>query len=142
MLLTWKQSGYWKDSGTLFNHASRVTVDNYLAYNCLGDYYGKLGQYQSAIENFNEVIRLKPEYFRAYNGLGSCYESLGQWPLAIENFNQAILLKPDYKEAYSNRGIAYFLQGNNELGCRDAQKACDWGDCKLLELAKGKGDCR
>jgi tetratricopeptide (TPR) repeat protein len=142
VFLTWQQCGYWKDSGTLFNHASHVTKDNYLAYNCLGNYYGKLGQYQSAIEKFNEVICLKPDYFKAYNGLGSCYENLGQYQLAIENFNKAIRLKPDYAYSYINRGIAYFLQGNNELGCHDAQKVCELGDCKLLELAKGKGDCR
>jgi tetratricopeptide (TPR) repeat protein len=140
-VLTWQQCGYWKDSGTLFKHASHVTKDNYLAYNCLGDFYGKLGQYQSAIENFNEVIRLKPDYAGAYNGLGSCYESLGQGQLAIENFNKAILLKPDYAEAYNNRGVAYFLQNNKKLGCLDAQKACELRNCQFLEMAKGQGDC-
>jgi hypothetical protein len=43
--------------------------------------------------------------------------------------------------AYYNRGIAYLNQGNNKLGCPDAQKACALGNCKLLEIAKGNGDC-
>jgi hypothetical protein len=39
-------------------------------------------------------------------------------------------------------GAAYLKQGNIKLGCRDASKACALGACKLLELAKGMGDCR
>jgi tetratricopeptide (TPR) repeat protein len=59
----------------------------------------------------------------------------------IEYYNEAIRLKPDYAEAYNNRGLAYLLQGNYELGCRDAQKGCELGYCKALEWAKGKGYC-
>jgi len=40
--------------------------------------------------------------------------------------------------AYSNRGDAYLNQGDKESGCRDAQKACELGNCKLLESANGK----
>ena len=140
-VLTWQQCGYWKNSINLWTHASQVTKDNFLAYSRLGNAYGKLGQHQRAIENFNEVIRLKPGYFIAYNGRGISYESLGQSQLAIENFNEAIRLKPDYAEAYNNRGRTYLLQGNKELGCLDAQKACELGNCKLLEAAKGRGYC-
>jgi tetratricopeptide (TPR) repeat protein len=60
---------------------------------------------------------------------------------AIEYLNNAIKLKPDYVEAYNNWGVTYLLQDNNELGCRDAQKACASGDCKLLDLVKSKGLC-
>jgi hypothetical protein len=28
------------------------------------------------------------------------------------------------------------------MGCSDVQKACALGDCKLIEMAKGKGLCR
>jgi hypothetical protein len=33
------------------------------------------------------------------------------------------------------------IQGNKELGCYDAQKACELGSCKILEAAKVKGYC-
>jgi hypothetical protein len=32
----------------------------------------------------------------------------------------------------------YLKQGNKNVGCRDAQKACELGDCDLLEYAKIK----
>ena len=70
------------------------------------------------------------------------YTILGQYQRAIEDYNEAIRIKPDYADAYYNRGVAYLLQGNKELGCPDAQKACELGNCKILEMAKSKGDCR
>jgi len=34
------------------------------------------------------------------------------------------------------------MQDNKILGCPDAQKACELGNCTLLEDFKGKGNCR
>jgi tetratricopeptide (TPR) repeat protein len=64
------------------------------------------------------------------------------WKNSIELFSHTLHITPDYTDGYYNRGLAYFLQGNKERGCHDAQKACELGNCKLLENAKGKGLCR
>ena len=111
-------------------------------YNNRGFLYYMLGQYQLAVEDYNKAISLKQGYADYYNNRGNAYAGIGRYQRAIEDFNEAICLKPDYAEAYyNNRGIAYFKQGNRELGCRDAQKTCELGNCKTLETAKGKGDC-
>jgi hypothetical protein len=57
------------------------------------------------------------------------------------DFNEAISLKPEDALAYTNRAGAYFMQGNKKLFCRDVQKACALGDCKLFEMAKDKRYC-
>ncbi len=97
---------------------------------------------EKAIEYLNQAIRLKPDLVDFYNNRGLAYDNLGQHKRAIEDYNKAIRLQPDYASAYNNRGIAYLMQGNKKLGCPDAQKACGLGNCKLIEMAKGKGDCR
>jgi protein O-mannosyl-transferase len=125
-----------------YNEAILLQPDYAHAYNKRGGLYVRLGQYQLAIKDYNEAIRLKPDDASAYNNRGITYDRLGQYQLAIKDYNEAIRIKPDYPLAYKNRGLSYFRQGSNELGCRDAQKACELGDCKLLELAKGRGDCR
>lgn len=111
------------------------------AYNIRGNADVDLGQNQRAIEDYNEAIRLKPNYSHAYYNRGYTYSKLGQYPQAIEDYNEAIRLKLENVSVYYNRGRAYFTQGNKELGCTDAQKACELGDCKLLEDAKSRKYC-
>jgi tetratricopeptide (TPR) repeat protein len=124
------------------NNAVKLQPDYAEAYSDRGTAYNGLGQYQRAIEDYNKAIRLKPAHADAYNNRGAAYDKLGQYQRAIDDYNDAIRLKPDYASAYYNRGGAYLKQGNNKLGCRDAQKACALGNCKLIEWAKGEGNCR
>ena len=97
---------------------------------------------KKAIEYLNNAIKLQPNNAETYFKRGAAHVNLGQYHQAFEDFNKAIGLKQDYAYAYNNRGIIYLMQGNKELGCRDAQKACVLGICKSLELAKAKGLCR
>ncbi|MGB5218741.1 MAG: tetratricopeptide repeat protein, partial [Smithella sp.] len=140
--LTWIHCGYWKNSITIFNHALRVSKDNYLAYNNFGVALSAEGMIKEAIENYDKAIRVKPNHAEAYNNRGNAYIKIGLYQPAIEDYKMAILIKPDYAEAYNNYGSAYLLQGNTDLGCPLAQKACVMGICKALEKAKGNGFCR
>jgi tetratricopeptide (TPR) repeat protein len=125
-----------------FNEAIRLKPDYAEAYYNRGNAYADLGQQQRAIEDFNEAIRLKPNDAAAYNSRGVAFAMLGKYQQAYEDFNKAILIQSNYALAFYNRGNAYLSQGNKKLGCRDAQKACALGNCKLLEWAKGQGYCR
>lgn len=124
-----------------YNEVIRLKPDYAMAYNNRGVDYRNLGQNQRAIEDYNEALRLNPNDAMAYNNRGVTYRDLGQNQQAIKDYNEAIRLKPDYVMAYSNRGDAYLSQGDKEPGCRDAQKACELGNCKLLESANGKKYC-
>jgi tetratricopeptide (TPR) repeat protein len=124
-----------------YNQAISLKPDYAEAFHNRGTIYSEIGQYQLAIKDFNEAIRLHPNDAEAYHGRGFAYDKLDQYQRAIEDYNQAIRLQPDYTKAYNNRGINYLSQGNNTLGCSDARKACALGNCKLLEMAKGRGVC-
>ena len=141
-VLTWQQCGYWKNSSTLFNHALLVTKNNYLAHNNLGLVLFAEGKTTEAIEHYNEAIRIMPDHVLIYNNRGAAYTKLGQYQMAIEDFSKAISLKPDYADSYIKRGAVYLNQGHKEPGCYDAQKACELGNCALLEVANNKRDCR
>ena len=126
-----------------FNEAIRIKPGFADDYNTRGFAYEQLSQYQLAVTDYTLAIHLKPDFAEAYYNRGNVYgRYLGQYQNAIEDYNEAIRLKPDYVSAYGNRGLAYLFQGNNNLGCRDAQKACALGDCKLLEFGKGQKVCR
>ena len=142
-ILTWEQCGYWKNSDNLFNHALRLTKNNYIAHNNLGLSLLAEGKNKDAIEHFNKAIYLYKEHAAEfYNNRGLACANLGQYQLSIKDYNEVIRLKTDDYIFYSNRGVAYLQKGDNTLGYRDAQKACALGNCKTLKSAKGIGLCR
>jgi protein O-mannosyl-transferase len=104
--------------------------------------YYTLGRKQRAIEDFEEVIRITPNHAAAYYNMGIIYLDLGRYQNAIENYSEAIRINPDDANAYNDRALAYLNQGKNKSGCRDAQKACAMGVCKVLEWSKNRGYCR
>jgi hypothetical protein len=141
-VLSWKQCVYWKNSMELFNHALRVTRNNFLAHNDLGLALYEKGKMEEAINHYNKAILMAPRYAYAYNNRGTAYAQLGQYQSALDDLNKAIHLKPDYAFAYNNRAMVYFYEGNKELYCHDARTACTLGTCIALEKAKGKEYCR
>jgi hypothetical protein len=140
-VLSWRQCGYWKNTGTLFDESLKVTRESYV-YNNRGIYYGQSGRYELAIEDFNRAISLNNKYAIGYNNRGFAYAKIGRYQNAIEDFSQAIRLKPDYAKAYNNRAIINLNQNKIAPDCYDAQKACELGDCSVLNEAKSKGHCR
>lgn len=123
------------------DEAIRLKPDIAEAYNNRGNAYADLKQYERAIEDYHQAIRLKPSYAHAYYNRALAYSDLGQHQQAIDDYNEVLRLKPQEVNAYHNRGKAYLLLGNPELGCQDAQRACDLGNCSLLEKARKKKEC-
>jgi tetratricopeptide (TPR) repeat protein len=111
-------------------------------FNKKGSDYFKQGQHHMAIEYFNKAVTLKKDNADAYHNRGAAYVEIEKYNLAISDYNESIRLKPGYSDSYNNRGIVYMLKKEGKSGCRDFQKACSLGDCKLLELAEAKGDCQ
>jgi tetratricopeptide (TPR) repeat protein len=122
-VLTWQQCGYWRNSIELWNHALRVTNNNYMAHSCLGKFLYKKGDSKESFYHFNEAIRLKPDYSVAYNDRGSVFSNMGQYQRAFEDFNEAIRLQPDYADAYFNRGVIYDKLGQYQRAIEDDNEA-------------------
>jgi Tfp pilus assembly protein PilF len=118
-------------------------IPNYAAaYLSRGDAYYVLGNYRQAVKDYGRVIEIKPGYADAYNNRGDAYKGLGNYRQAVEDYGRAIEIKPDSVAAYNNRALVYLNQGDNISGCRDARKACELGNYKLLETANTRGLCR
>jgi tetratricopeptide (TPR) repeat protein len=138
----YKDLGNYRQAIEDYNRAIEINPGFAAAYMNRGNTYNVLGNYRQAIEDYNRTIEIKPDYAASYNNRGAAYSSLGNYKQAIEDYDRAIEIKPDFVEAYCQRGIAYGILGNNNLGCRDLRKACELGNCKLLEAATTKGLCR
>src|SRR5437899_2193995 len=59
-LRTADQLHLWRNSETLFRHATRVTRNNYLAYNNLGFYLSNRGKVPEAMENYRKALEINP----------------------------------------------------------------------------------
>jgi Tfp pilus assembly protein PilF len=110
-ICTGLQLRYWQNSVTLFEHALKVTNNNYLAYHNLGFAYIELGRYNEAIEVCKQAIRIRSDDSKAHNNLGVAYGCLGRYDESIENCKEAIKIKPNYAKAHYNLGTAYMQTG-------------------------------
>ncbi|MCX6224008.1 MAG: tetratricopeptide repeat protein, partial [Bacteroidia bacterium] len=100
------------------------------------------GYWKNSIELFKHTLQVTKNNLVARNSLAGALYTEGKIEEAIYHYNEAIRLKPDCAEVYNNRAFVYLNQGNKELGCRDAQKACELGNCRILKGAKIRGFCR
>ena len=72
------QTGYWRNSKTLFEHALAVNENNYVAHYCLGDWLFQQGKTDEAVAHFDEALRINPNYLLAHTGLGVALATTGQ----------------------------------------------------------------
>ena len=111
-LLTARQTGYWRDSFTLFEHTLKVTDDNWLAHNNLAAEFMDHQQYRQALYHVRESLRINPEYSDAYLNLGKIYMCLGNATLAVQAYRDALAHNRSNPEACYKMALFYFESGN------------------------------
>lgn len=127
---------------TFFKSKKKTMPAGVHAYNEKGIYYADRAQYRMAIKHFDKAITLNPNDIQSHIYRGDIYLKFQHDQQAVEDFNAVIRIKPEFAFAYNSRGSAYLNQDKKNLGCRDLQKACELGDCVLLETAKEENFCR
>jgi len=110
---TFVQSGYWKDSVTLFTRALSVTSENALAHNNLGTALEDAGEVARARAHYLRANQIQPNYAQAYSNLGSLLAQQGRRSEAIRYLSHAIRLDPGYWKARYN--LAVMLQNEGAL---------------------------
>lgn len=111
MVVAWKQVGYWKNDLTLFEHALKVTPNNYIAHNSLGATLAKQGRTQEAVDYYLQALRIKPDYVKAHYNLAVVLLKQNRIHKAIRHFSEAVRLGPDFEKAHLNLGNALLKQG-------------------------------
>ena len=117
------QVARWKDTMTLFAYTNRVTVDNRIAHNILGNELAAKGRYYEAMQHYAEGVRIQPEDAAAHNNLGTAYEGIGKVDQAITHYHDALELDPGYVRAHYNLGSAYHRRGDLDRAIASYQMA-------------------
>ena len=99
------QLGYWKNTYTLFEHANRVTPDNYLAVTMLGSLLAKEHKYDEAMADYQTALRYQPTFPEAHFFLGAVLDEQGRLDEAIAEYQQALWFKPTQEQTHIFMGI-------------------------------------
>jgi Tfp pilus assembly protein PilF len=111
MTATWFQVGTWRNSFTLFEHAIRVTSDNWVAHSNLATVLMEEGRLAEAAAHLERALHIMPGYAAGHTKLGIVFERQGKLAEAAAQHERAVRLNPDVAEAHSNLGAVFFKQG-------------------------------
>ena len=105
-VLTWRQAAVWQNSTALFEHANRVTVDNYVAYNTLGLVYHSQKRWEEAVRHFDRALQILPDLADTWAHRGLSLAKQGRLDDALHSLERAVALYPGSVHAHNNLGIA------------------------------------
>ena len=121
--LAWRQTGYWKNTVTLFSHTLTVQHNNYVAYCNIGTYWMWAGRADVALPHFQRACQISPNSDAAWNDLAAAHLALGQSAAAADIFSRLVERDPDDAELRINYGAALLSMGDANGARRQAQAA-------------------
>ena len=111
MILTWTQLHHWKNTVTLYQQALKVTTNNYLAYNNLGNVLDREGKVKQAIDHYVKALQINPNFPKAHNNLGNALAGQGKMDEAVAHYSKALQVNPDFAGAHNNLANVLERQG-------------------------------
>jgi tetratricopeptide (TPR) repeat protein len=96
------QVNYWRNSGTLFQHALAVDPENYFAHSSYGCYLRDCGQLEQARQECQRAIEINPAYVMGYSFVSSVLALEGRKDEAMQALRDGLKIRPDYSGARCN----------------------------------------
>ena len=116
------QTGYWRDSETLFKHALAVTTNNDVAENNLGIVYLRQGHVDEAVSLLQAAVDLRPDNSPAHENLAKAFLQKGKAADALIHYQKLLELQPDNIEVHNIVGTVLIQQGRIREGVEEWEK--------------------
>lgn len=110
-VLAWMQTGYWKNSESLFSHALESTERNWKAHHSLGNTLVKSGRNEEALAHYAAALKINPIYPSLHYDRGVTLAALGRLPEAAASYREALRLDGGLVEAANNLGSLLLQSG-------------------------------
>ncbi len=123
IILTFNQTGVWKDSVALFEHAIAVTEGNYVAHNNLGSYLMRHNRFGEAASHFEKVVQIKPDDEKYLNNLGISLFRQDRYNEAMTYYLRAIAVNPRFADSYCNAADVCLFSGRENEALEYYRKA-------------------
>jgi len=120
---TRSQLRYWRNTGTLFEHAVAVTRDNYIAFDNLGLFYDAENRFEEARRSYERAIEINPSYLDSYYNLGVLLATHGHPEDAIRYLTRAT--ENNSPDAYCMLGQVFTLDGRLDEAVIQFQRALE-----------------
>jgi protein O-mannosyl-transferase len=109
--VTWIQTGYWRDTETVFRRAVALTVNNYAVHAMLGDVFADENKLALAQSEYNMALSIRPQYAEAHNKLGMVLARQGFVDEAMSHYEETLRTNPRHAPAHINLAAALADKG-------------------------------
>jgi tetratricopeptide (TPR) repeat protein len=118
-LQTFKLSGVWHDSFSLWTHVLEKDPKNATAYLKRSEAFDAAGRTDKALDDLARAAQFSPRDPNVYNNRGVIYFRQAQYEKAMSDYDRALSLNPFYVMGYINRGILWGRLGEFEKAVKD-----------------------
>lgn len=129
-----RQTGFWKDTETLWNRALACTSNNDAAHYNLGTSRLRDGRLDEAITHFEQTLEANPGYVKAHINLGQAFLQKDMPDKAIAHYQQALAARPQLPQAHYNLAMALEQKGQVQDAITHYRKALEidpaWFDAR------------
>ena len=109
-LSAYRQTQFWRNSETLWNHTLLVTERNFVAQDALAEYLMTQDRFSEACAHYQSAVGIYAEDMPAHEGLAICAQARGSIPEAIQQYDLVLRLsiEPNIRStAFANLGSLY-----------------------------------
>jgi tetratricopeptide (TPR) repeat protein len=110
-ILSWQQSGIYKDVEVLWLDTLRKNPDAWMAHNNLGALLQVRGKLGEAVDHYQHALRIKPDHAESLNNIGIILSIQGKLDEAADYYLHALQTKPDFEQAHYNLANVLRSQG-------------------------------
>lgn len=123
---SFRQTAYWRNSVTLFEHAIDVTRNNATAHYNLANAYSHRGDNELAVEHYQATLEIRPDDARSHYSLGILAEQEGRIADAERHYRSATQCDPRYAPAHTNLAVILERQGQLEAALEHYRRAVEF----------------
>jgi Flp pilus assembly protein TadD len=102
--LTWRQSGVWRNTTTLWTYAARVSPTSSIAQNGYGWVLLQQKRYDEALQHLRRAIELRPTNSKAHYNIWIALREQGRSDELLQAYRDSIRVYPTMADAYYNLG--------------------------------------
>ena len=106
------QVGVGRNSFHVYDHARKVTLNNYIALHNLGADHAAAGAFDLAERHYRLALAARPDYEASHNNLGVVLERQQRHDEALKHYREALRIRPDLPGAHVNLGSYYSDRGD------------------------------